>query len=46
MGRELERMDICKECVFFTKQKFCKVCGCFMPIKTRIPFMKCPMKKW
>ena len=41
-----QRMEICKKCVFFTKYKFCKMCGCFMPVKTKIPFMKCPAEKW
>ena len=46
MDRRLERMEICKGCNFFTKRKFCKLCGCYMPVKTAIPFMKCPAEKW
>ena len=41
-----ERMAICEECPNFTKVKFCKICGCFMPIKVRLPMMKCPAGKW
>lgn len=27
------------------KQKF-ELCGCFMPIKWRIPWVSCPLQKW
>lgn len=27
------------------KQKF-KLCGCFMPVKWRLPWVKCPLQKW
>ncbi len=46
MGSRIERMEICKGCTFLTKRKFCQLCGCYMPVKTAIPFMKCPAKKW
>ena len=41
-----ERMAICEECPNFTRIKTCTECGCFMPIKVRLPMMKCPAGKW
>ena len=41
-----ERIDICKQCPEFTDLKFCKKCGCIMPLKTRILKAKCPLGKW
>lgn len=41
------KLDICKQCDNFNnKTKFCGVCHCFMPAKTRIPGMHCPIDKW
>ena len=45
--RRTKRYNICKECEHFraiTKQ--CKVCSCFMPIKTKMLKMTCPINKW
>ncbi len=45
--RRTKRYNICKECKHFraiTKQ--CKVCSCFMPIKTKMLEMTCPINKW
>lgn len=42
-----EKYLICKTCEEFNnKIKVCKVCGCFMPVKSKIPGMKCPKGKW
>lgn len=42
-----ERFNICKSCDQFHKQtEFCRICGCFMPIKTYVPTTSCPIKKW
>ncbi|QDP49300.1 MAG: hypothetical protein Unbinned3065contig1007_14 [Prokaryotic dsDNA virus sp.] len=42
-----ERMQICKECNYYFKLTGnCKVCGCFMKIKSRIGSMSCPKGKW
>lgn len=42
-----ERMDICKECVFFSKTlKICKKCGCLLPLKTKLQRERCPIRKW
>ena len=45
--RRTERYNICKECEHFravTKQ--CKLCSCFMPIKTKMLESTCPINKW
>ena len=41
------KLDICKQCENFNmSSRFCNICSCFMPAKTRIPGMQCPEKKW
>jgi len=42
---EGERLAICKKCEHYNNGR-CKVCGCFMFIKTRFAAMKCPINKW
>lgn len=45
--KAVDRMKICLQCEHFLKiTKQCKKCGCFMPIKTRMPQQKCPVDKW
>jgi hypothetical protein len=44
--KEKKRIDICKECQFLTKSATCSICGCWMPLKARLPFFSCPKKKW
>ena len=42
-----ERYFICKQCEHFratTKQ--CRLCGCFMHIKTTMTHATCPANKW
>ena len=42
-----ERLAICANCEHFnapTKQ--CKVCGCFMELKTGFANMRCPKNYW
>lgn len=42
-----ERIDACMGCehlIKFTKQ--CKKCGCFMKVKSHIPWASCPVGKW
>ena len=34
----------CPELISLTKQ--CRMCGCFMPIKTKIYNASCPLGKW
>ena len=42
-----ERMEICKNCDRFNeKAQTCQLCGCFMPLKTTMSSMKCPIDKW
>jgi len=42
-----DRLTICKKCKHFRKStQQCKKCGCFMQIKARIAFTKCPIDKW
>jgi len=41
------RYEICSSCpelIKLTKQ--CKLCGCFMIAKTKIPHAACPLGKW
>lgn len=41
------RYDLCLACpelIKLTKQ--CKKCGCFMPLKTKLPAAECPIGKW
>ena len=41
------RLEICNKCKFFRKSvNQCKKCGCFMQIKARIAFTRCPIGKW
>jgi len=42
-----ERYDICQGCEKLYKlTDTCKVCGCFMKVKTWMPNQECPLKKW
>lgn len=41
-----ERLEICKTCPELKELNMCSQCGCFMNIKTRIFFSKCPLGKW
>ena len=40
------RYEICKSCDLLNQFKFCKSCGCFMPIKVRMNDVSCPERKW
>ena len=41
------RWDICESCdKLYKPTNSCKLCGCFMKIKTTLPFAECPIKKW
>ena len=39
------RIKICRNCEHY-KLYTCLKCGCFMPIKTRIRSVNCPVGKW
>ena len=43
----LLRMEECEGCEQYNKEKqTCLICGCFMPLKTTMANMKCPLDKW
>jgi len=39
------RMRICNTCPHYNAPR-CKLCGCFMIAKTKIPQARCPAGKW
>ena len=42
-----ERMDTCLSCSELIQlTKTCKKCGCFMEMKTKLEYAKCPIGKW
>jgi hypothetical protein len=42
-----ERLEICEGCDFYrSDSQICEQCGCFMPLKTAMANMKCPIDKW
>ena len=43
--RHLQRYRICQDCERFLEGR-CRVCGCFMKLKTRFSAMRCPLGKW
>lgn len=46
-GTQQERLSICKSCEkFYEPTNTCKVCGCFMNVKTWYPRASCPLHKW
>lgn len=45
--RSQERFAICQTCPELSpKLNMCSQCNCFMQIKTRIFWAKCPLSKW
>lgn len=40
------KLEICKKCDELGELDKCKVCGCFMQMKTLMPFTTCPLGKW
>ena len=41
------RYSICKKCPHLRAwTKTCKKCNCFMPVKTKIQEVSCPIGKW
>lgn len=43
----LLRMEVCESCDRYRQDKqTCEVCGCFMPLKTTMANMECPIQKW
>lgn len=42
-----KRISICQQCENFDKYKEkCKLCGCYMTMKTRLSGESCPINKW
>ena len=41
-----ERLTICEGCDRYTKKKTCEICQCYMPLKTTMANMACPIEKW
>lgn len=42
-----QRWEICQACEHLYKPTHtCKVCGCFMRVKTNMAHASCPKKKW
>ena len=40
------RAKICVSCNKLRRNNTCKICGCYIPAKTRSLKSKCPEKKW
>lgn len=40
------RLAICEGCEFFTAQRRCTKCGCFMDVKAGWRAARCPVGKW
>ena len=40
------RLETCESCEHYTDSKTCDLCQCFMPLKTTMSNMKCPVDKW
>lgn len=41
------RLGVCYACPEYNKTlKTCTVCMCFMPLKTRVKWAKCPKGRW
>ena len=42
------RIAICvtNECGKFKTNKYCALCGCYMPAKVRSPKSRCKIRKW
>lgn len=44
---QIARFGICTSCPEFNEiLQNCKLCGCFMRVKTWMPEQKCPVDKW
>lgn len=44
-----ERYSICKSCEHLDRSKnrfMCRLCSCFMPVKTSLLDSTCPIHKW
>ncbi len=42
-----ERLSVCEGCPLFdVSTGNCSECSCYMPVKCRFFFLKCPLGKW
>jgi hypothetical protein len=41
-----QRLETCEVCDRYTAKKTCEICQCYMPLKTTMANMKCPIDKW
>lgn len=41
-----ERYELCLSCPYFTEDKRCEKCGCFMVNKVNLAASECPIGKW
>ena len=41
-----ERWSLCFGCEFLTDMNKCEKCGCFMKVKHKLAYAKCPIGKW
>lgn len=41
-----QRMTVCYTCDRRNSLNFCNECGCLLSVKTRMPWVKCPLGKW
>ena len=41
-----ERLKVCAECPHFTLTRQCRLCYCFMDLKTKLLEAQCPAGKW
>ena len=41
-----QRVKICQKCENLNNWNTCKACGCWIPLKARLWFTKCPIDKW
>jgi hypothetical protein len=41
------RVKVCESCdKYLERAKICAVCKCFIPVKSRLRYAKCPEDKW
>lgn len=42
-----ERLMVCRKCEKFNHaNRKCQECGCYMDVKTLLPWVSCPLSKW
>tara|TARA_Y100000310_G_scaffold301485_1_gene338018 strand:- start:134 stop:487 length:354 start_codon:yes stop_codon:yes gene_type:complete len=41
-----ERWNLCKGCEHLTESNQCDICNCFMRLKCKFSWSKCPIDKW